>query len=67
MVLFALRPTPPKLSATLPPKFDGTEADAKELPSAGVVTDAVMGAVSSRVKLTAAPVKALPALSVTVA
>ena len=39
-------------------------AGRKELPPAGVVTEAVAGAVLSRVKLTAVPVKALPALSV---
>ena len=37
------------------------------LPFAGVVTDAVVGAVLSRVKLTDAPVAVLPALSVAVA
>src|SRR5881394_1667758 len=58
---------PPELSATLPLKFAGTVAARKELPPAGVVTEAVLGAVLSRVKLTALPVKALPTLSVAVA
>src|SRR5439155_1335915 len=64
VVLLALRPTPPLLSATLPLKLVGTAAVRNELPLAGVVTDAVAGAVLSRVKLTAVPVKVLPALSV---
>src|SRR5438034_358948 len=67
VVLLAVRPTPPALSATLPPKLAGTVAARKELPPAGVVTVAVAGAVLSRVKLTAAPVKLLPSLSVAVA
>src|SRR5436190_516572 len=57
---------PPALSATLPLKFAGTVAARKELPPAGVVTDAVVGAVLSRMKAMALPVKELPALSVAV-
>ena len=64
VVLSAFRPTPPLLSAALPLKLAGTVAARKELPLAGVVTDAVAGAVLSSVKLTALPVKVLPALSV---
>src|SRR5437763_56796 len=67
VVLLAARPTPPVLSATLPLKLAGTPAARNALPPAGVVTEAVAGAVLSRVKLTAAPVKALPSLSVAVA
>src|SRR5207247_5440381 len=67
VVLLAARPTPPLLSATLPLKLAGTLAARNALPPAGVVTDAVAGAVLSRVKLTAVPVKALPSLSVAVA
>ena len=63
-MLLALRPTPPLLSAALPLKLAGTEAARKAFPLAGVVTDAVAGAVLSSVKLTALPVKVLPALSV---
>ena len=55
------------MSATLPLKLAGTVADRKELPLTGVVTDAVDGAVLSSVKLTAVPVKVLPAASVAVA
>ena len=64
VVLSAFRPTPPLLSAALPLKLAGTVAARKELPLAGVVTDAVAGAVLSSVKLRALPVKVLPALSV---
>src|SRR5689334_10818824 len=64
VVLFALRPTPPLLSATLPLKVAGTVAARKVLPSAGVATEAVAGAVLSSVKLLARPVKPLPAISV---
>ena len=64
VVLLAARPAPPPLSATLPLKLAGTPAAAKELPPDGAVTEAVAGAVLSRVKLTAAPVKVLPSLSV---
>src|SRR5437870_3587576 len=64
VVLLAAKPTPPLLSATLPLKLVGTAAARNELPLAGVVTDAVVGAVLSSVKLTAVPVKVLPALSV---
>src|SRR4051794_9192013 len=66
VALLAARPTPPALSATLPLKLAGTVAAAKELPLAGVVTDAVVGAALSRVKLTAVPVNILPSLSVAV-
>src|SRR5437588_510540 len=58
---------PPLLSATLPLKLAGTVAARKELPPAGVVTVAVVGAVLSRTKLTAVPVNGLPSLSVAVA
>src|SRR5436190_22236548 len=51
----------------LPLKLAGTVAARKGLPLAGVVTDAVVGAVLSRVKLTVVPLKELPALSVVVA
>ena len=54
------------LSATLPLKLAGTVAARKLLPPEGVVTEAVAGAVLSRVKETALPAKALPALSVAV-
>src|SRR5438876_852014 len=64
VVLLALRPTPPLLSAALPLKLAGTEAARKALPLAGVVTDAVAGAVLSKVKVTAVPGKVLPTLSV---
>ena len=67
VVLLAFRPTPPLLSATLPLKLAGTLAARNALPSAGVVTDAVAGAVLSSVKLTAVPVNVLPAASVAVA
>ena len=67
VALLAFRPTPPVLSATLPLKLAGTVAARNELPPAGVVTDAVAGAVLSSVKLTAVPVNVLPAISVAVA
>ena len=67
MVLLAFKPTPPTLPATLPLKVSGTVPARKTLPSVGVATEAVMGAVSSRVKLTGLPVEMLPALSVAVA
>ena len=60
----AFKPAPFKLSAALPLKEAGTVAARKALPLAGVVTDAVIGAVESKVKVTAAPVKVFPALSV---
>src|SRR5262249_2757135 len=66
VVLLALRPTPPVLSATLPLKLVGTLLRApvmavyERLP-AGVVTVAVAGAVLSRMKVTAVPLKVLPA------
>ena len=47
VVLLALRPTPPVLSATLPLKLAGTVAARKELPLTGVVTVAVVGTVLS--------------------
>ena len=64
VVLLAFRPAPPLLSATLPVQLAGTAAAWKALPLAGVVTDAVAGAVLSSVKETAVPVKVLPTLSV---
>ena len=64
VVLLAFRPTPPLLSAALPLKVAGTEAAASVLPLAGVVTDAVTGAVLSSVKVMAVPLKVLPTLSV---
>ena len=47
VVLLAFRPTPPLLSATLPLKLAGMVAPRNEPPLAGVVTDAVIGAVIS--------------------
>jgi hypothetical protein len=47
VVLFAPRPTPPELSATVPLKVVGTVAPRKKPPFAGAVTDAVTGAVES--------------------
>src|SRR5205823_1963025 len=67
VVLLAARPTPPLLSATLPLKLAGTVLARNALPPAGVLTDAVPGAVLSSVKLTAVPVKVLPTASVAVA
>ena len=67
VVLLAFRPMPLVLSATLPLKAVGTADAWKKLPPAGVVTEAAMGAVSSRVKLMALPTKVLPALSMAVA
>ena len=64
VVLLAFKPAPPLLSAALPLKVAGTVAARKALPLAGVVTDAVTGAVSSNVKVTAVPVKVLPTVSV---
>src|SRR5436190_1337686 len=55
------------LSVTLPLKLEGTVAARKMLPPEGVVTVAVVGAVLSRMKLTALPLKVLPVLSVAVA
>src|SRR5438874_1252379 len=66
MVLLALRPTPPELSAALPLKLAGTEAAWNELPPTGVATVAVIGAVLSSAKLMALPVNVLPTLSVAV-
>ena len=67
VVLLAFWPMPPVLSATLPLKVAGTAEAWKKFPPAGVVTEAMAGAVSSRVKLTALPVKVLPAMSMAVA
>src|SRR5439155_23713286 len=64
VVLLAFRPVPPLLSAALPLKVAGTVAVRKALPFAGVVTDAVVGAVLSIVKVTAVLVPVLPTLSV---
>jgi len=64
VVVFGLRPEPLVLSAALPEKFAGTVAVRNALPVAGVVTDALMGLVLSRVKVIAVPVKEFPALSV---
>src|SRR5437899_1300478 len=64
VVLLALKPTPPELSAALPEKLAGTVAARKELPLAGVVTDADVGAVLSSVKLIALPVSVFPTISV---
>jgi hypothetical protein len=47
VVLFTFSPTPPELSATLPPKLPGTVAVRRVLPLAGVVTEAVIGGVLS--------------------
>ena len=63
-MLLALRPAPPLLSAALPLKLAGTVAVRKALPFAGVVTDAVVGAVLSSVKVTAVLVPVFPTLSV---
>ena len=67
VVLSAFRPTPPALSAALPLQLAGTVDPLKELPFAGVVTDAVVGAALSNVKVIAVPVKVFPAPSVAVA
>ena len=66
-MLLAFRPTPLLLSAALPLQLAGTVEALKELPLVGVVTDAVVGAVLSNVKVLAAPAKVLPAASVAVA
>ena len=66
-MLFAFRPTPPLLSAALPLQLAGAPEALKELPLAGVVTEAVVGAVLSNVKVIAVPAKVLPAASVAVA
>ena len=63
-MLLAFRPVPPLLSAVLPLKLAGTVAGRKALPFAGVVTDAVIGAVLSRMKVTAVLVPVFPTLSV---
>src|SRR5438876_333263 len=57
IVLLAFRPTPPLLSAVLPVKLAGTVAARNVLPAAGVVTDAVVGAVLSYVWVGALPVQ----------
>src|SRR5438046_1599476 len=67
VVLLAFRPTPLLLSAALPLQLAGTVDPLKELPFAGVVTEAVVGAVLSNVKVIAVPAKVLPAASVAVA
>jgi hypothetical protein len=59
VVLLALRPAPPVLSAALPLKLPGTVAALKVLPLAGVVTDAVVGAVASQVTVLSVLVEAL--------
>src|SRR2546427_13126353 len=64
IVLLAFRPTPPLLSAVLPVKLAGTVAARSALPAAGAVTEAVIGAVSSKVKVTALPVKLFPTILV---
>jgi hypothetical protein len=48
-VLFMSRPLPVELSAALPLNVAGTVAARKLLPFAGVVTEAVVGAVLSTV------------------
>src|SRR2546426_12468056 len=60
VVLLAFRPTPPLLSAVLPVKPAGTVAARNALPAAGAVTEAVIGAVLSKVKGTALPGKLFP-------
>src|SRR5947199_10145758 len=55
---------PPLLSAALPLKLAGTVAAENVVPDTGVVTDAVAGAVLSKVKVIALPVNVLPDLSV---
>ena len=64
VVLLAFRPTPPLLSAVLPVKLAGTVAARSALPAAGAVTEAVIGAVLSKVKMTALPVKLFPTVLV---
>src|SRR5947208_1903155 len=59
VALLAGRPLPPLLSATLPLKLVGTVAVRRMLPVSGAVTEAMAGTVSSRVKETALPLKAL--------
>jgi hypothetical protein len=49
VALFAFRPEPVELSATLPLKLAGTVAARKKVPFPGVVTEAVIGAVESLV------------------
>src|SRR5215212_8331010 len=64
VVLLTFRPTPAELSAALPLKVAGTVAAANVLPPAGVVTDAVVGAVLSTVKVCEKLI--VPSLAVTV-
>jgi len=68
VVLLVLRPEPPKLSATLPLKLVGMPVAWKKPPSAGVVTEAVVGAVLSTVNVAPGPAAraGLPAVSVAV-
>src|SRR5258706_346715 len=66
VVLLAFRPAPRQLSAWLPLNLAGIVAVRKTLALAGVVTDAVMGAVLYSVKLTELPVSVLLVLSVPV-
>ncbi len=63
VVVFKLSPEPPVLSAALPLNVVGTVAAPKLLPFAGVVTDAVVGAVLSMVKVFAVPCVVAPPLS----
>ena len=51
VVLFALNPAPPELSAAVPAKLDGPVPAEKFVPSAGEVTDAVIGGLWSSVKV----------------
>ena len=67
VVEFALSPPPPALSAAEPAKTAGMVDAVYAEPFTGDVTDAVIGAVLSRVKVTAVPVRVLPTLSVAVA
>src|SRR5207248_734849 len=67
VVLLALRPTPPLLSATLPLNLAGTLLGPNERLPPGLITEVRTGAVLSRMKLTAVPVKLLPTRSVAVA
>ena len=68
VVLLAARPTPPELSAALPLKLAGTVAARKMLPLAGVVTEAIVGATLSIVRLRVPDEgETLPAASVAVA
>ena len=66
-MVLVFRPAPAALSATLPLNVAGAVAPAKALPSPGVVVTATVGAVPSRMKVMALPVKVFPPLSVAVA